>query len=223
MIRVEGISKVFRGKGREIRALDGVDLSVAAGEFVAIRGPSGSGKTTLLLAVGGMLRPTSGRVLVGGRDAYALGEGDRARMRAETIGFVFQMFHLVPYLTLLENVLLAARRTDARLRAEALIERLGLLARRGHKPSELSAGERQRTAIARALLNEPKIILADEPTGNLDEENAAGVLEALSAFHRSGGTVLLVTHGSDASRHSSRVVTLRAGRVDGDGRDGRGA
>jgi len=217
MIQLEMLSKVFRKGSRKVRALDGIGLQVEQGEFVVIRGPSGSGKTTLLLAVGGMLRPTSGRIAIGGRDVYAMSERERARFRAENVGFVFQMFHLVPYLTLLENVLLARGTRPGgapRERALELLKRLGLSDRRSHRPSELSAGEKQRTAIARALLNEPKVILADEPTGNLDPDNAEEVIEALAGYHRGGGTILLVTHGTSADRHAGRVVKLRAGRME---------
>ena len=186
---------------------------------MVVRGPSGSGKTTLLLAIGGMLRPTSGRVIVGERDVYALSEGERARFRAETIGFVFQMFHLVPYLTALENVLLARGGEAGKHRlavAEGILERLRLAGRSHHRPSELSAGEKQRVALARALLGSPRAILADEPTGNLDEESAAHVMDALGEFRRSGGAVILVTHGSAPGAFADRIVSIRNGRIEGE-------
>ncbi len=200
-----------------LKSLDGVDREIRTGEFVVIRGPSGSGKTTLLLAIGGMLRPSSGRIHVDGRDVYALSEAARSAFRGETIGFVFQMFHLVPYLTLLENVLLAARdRTGGRAvsLAREHLDRFGLSGRHGHRPSQLSAGERQRCAIARALLNRPRVLLADEPTGNLDPENAAAVVDCLAAYHEEGGTVVLVTHGTTADSRADRVLTLRKGRLE---------
>ena len=217
MIRCEQISKRFRTRGSEVKALDEISLHVDQGEFVVVRGPSGSGKTTLLMTIGGMHRPTSGRVMVNENDIYAVSERYRARFRADHIGFVFQMFHLVPYLSVVENVLLAGgaapKRADLE-RARELLERLGLLERIRHTPAELSAGERQRTAIARALLNRPKLILADEPTGNLDPDSAAEVFRALASFHRQGGTVLVVTHGEAANPYARRIVNLRKGRLE---------
>jgi putative ABC transport system ATP-binding protein len=217
LVALERVSKVFRTKKGEVRALDEVDFHVDAGEFVVVRGPSGSGKTTLLLAIGGMLRPTTGSVVVADQDVYTLGERERGLFRAKNVGFVFQMFHLVPYLSVLENVLLAADTgTDGSSedRAAELLERFGISQRMHHRPSELSAGERQRTAIARAILNEPRVVLADEPTGNLDPENAEGVIHGLCAYHEAGGTVIVVTHGTAADHHAGRVVTLRGGRVE---------
>ena len=195
--------------------LDDVSFEIARGEFVAIQGPSGSGKSTLLLTLGGMLRPTSGCVSLLGRDLYALSGGARARFRAESLGFVFQLFHLVPYLDVRSNILAGLPTVDAaaRARVEALIQGLGLAPRARELPSTLSAGERQRVALARALAKQPPLILADEPTGNLDPENAALVFNRLADYQRGGGTVLVVTHGSDASPHASRVLRLAAGRV----------
>jgi putative ABC transport system ATP-binding protein len=217
VVHPQAVSRVFGTRRREVLALDGISFDVGSGEFVVVRGPSGSGKTTLLLTLGGMLRPSSGRVLVNGRDIYAAGERARARFRAQNIGFVFQMFHLVPYLTVVENVMLAAGpggNGATRAEARELLGRLRLLDREHHRPAELSAGERQRTAIARALLNRPKLVLADEPTGNLDPESAAEVIEALAAFHRDGGTVIIVTHGTAADRHANRIIYLRNGRIE---------
>ena len=216
MIRCEQLSKVYRAAQGEVRSLDEFNLEVKAGEFVCVRGPSGCGKTTLLLMIGGMLRPTSGRVTVDGQDLYALNIRERAQFRARKIGFVFQMFHLVPYLNVLENVLLASgpgRNGAAPDRARDLLTRLGLAQRERHRPAQLSAGERQRAAIARALLNEPRLILADEPTGNLDPDNAAEVFRHLSEFNRAGGTVVLVTHGCTGENYASRVIQMQAGRI----------
>lgn len=201
-----------------MRALDGIDLEVREGEFVAVRGPSGSGKTTLLMAIAGMLRPSAGTVRVNQQDVYGLGNRERAAFRAKNIGFVFQMFHLVPYLNVLENVLLAAPVDDRSSRSTAaaeLLDELGLAERATHRPSELSAGEKQRTAIARALLNRPKIILADEPTGNLDPDNAETVVQHLHDFQQNGGTVVVATHGPTAEAFASRVVRLRDGKLEG--------
>jgi len=217
VVQPQRVSKVFRTRQGQVRALDEVSLHVNEGEFIVVRGPSGSGKTTLLLAIGGMLRPTSGQVIVNGCDIYALSERDRAQFRARNIGFVFQMFYLVPYLTALDNTLLSAgvgRRRASRAEAAELLGRLGLAKREGHKPAELSAGERQRTAIARALLGRPKLVLADEPTGNLDPDSAAEVVQGLEMFHRSGGTVLVVTHGTRADQYADRIVHLRDGRIE---------
>jgi len=219
MIRCAQLTKTYATRAGPVRALDAVDLAVQAGEFVCVRGPSGCGKTTLLLSLGGLLRPSSGRVLVEGADLYALSARDRARFRAAKIGFVFQMFHLAPYLTVAENVLLAARglfgvRASAwPARAVELLTQLGLGGRVGHKPGELSAGERQRTALARALLNQPQLLLADEPTGNLDPDNATAVFERLKAFHRAGGTVVAVTHGAAAEPYATRICRMREGRL----------
>jgi len=217
MVCLENVSKIYRTRRGEVKALDEISLQVKEGEFVVVRGPSGSGKTTLLFTGGGMLRPTQGQVIVDGNDIYAMGKRDRAKFRAENIGFVFQMFHLVPYLNVAENVLLSAGvGTDRAKRVEAveLLKRLHLSEREHHKPSELSTGERQRTAIARALLNRPKTILADEPTGNLDPENAAEAIGYLAEFHSGGGTVILVTHGTVADQHADRIIYLREGRIE---------
>jgi ABC-type lipoprotein export system ATPase subunit len=162
-----------------------------------------------------MLQPTKGQVIINGHNVYEMSEGRRARFRAENIGFVFQMFHLVPYLNVIENALLSPHSgKEKRVEAEELLKRIRMSGREYHKPAELSAGERQRAAIARALLNRPKIVLADEPTGNLDPENAAEVIGYLSEFHRDGGTVIVVTHGSIADRYADRIVHLREGSVE---------
>ncbi len=217
MIQLHDVHKAYRDRRRgEVRALDGLSLAIDAGEFVVVKGPSGSGKSTLLMTIAGMARPTAGRVEVDGRDLYALSGSERAEFRARYIGFVFQMFHLAPYLNVLENVLLptlAVARPDAREKALALLERFGMADRLTHKPGELSTGERQRTALARALLTDPKLILADEPTGNLDPENAAEVMGYLAEFHQQGGTVVLVTHEAATEEYAQRVVRLQAGRI----------
>ena len=216
MIRCDEVTKIFRKNGSEVTSLDRFTAKVAKGEFVAVRGPSGSGKTTLLLTLGGMQRPSAGSVQLARRDLYALSPAERARLRSSEIGFVFQMFHLVPYLDLLANVLLACPgepSAEVRQRAGRLMDELGLADRASHRPGELSAGERQRLAVARALLNRPKLILADEPTGNLDPENAAEVIRHLAEFHRGGGTVVLVTHGAAADAHADRTLRLEQGRL----------
>src|SRR6266545_713422 len=209
MLEITNLSKSYRSPSGRLTVLDGLTLTVNPGEFVAVQGRSGCGKTTLLLAAGGLLQPDAGRVAVNGQDLYALSDEGRARFRAAHIGFVFQQFHLVPYLSVLDNVLapsLALRLPDARARAERLLDDFGLAGRRRHVPAQLSTGERQRTALARALLNRPKLLLADEPTGNLDHENAAVVLDHLATFARGGGAVLLVTHDPEAAAQAHRVI-----------------
>ena len=216
MIRCDEVTKIFSKNGSEVMSLDRFTAEVADGEFVAVRGPGGSGKTTLLLTLGGMQRPSEGLVQLAGRDLYAMSPAERARLRSSEIGFVFQMFHLVPYLDLLGNVLLACPgkpSAEVRQRAGELMDELGLADRASHRPGELSAGERQRLAVARALLNRPKLILADEPTGNLDPENAAEVIRHLAEFHRGGGTVVLVTHGEVVNAHADRTLSLEQGRL----------
>jgi ABC-type lipoprotein export system ATPase subunit len=196
-----------------------VTLAIEPGRFVSVQGPSGCGKSTLLMVVGGLNRPTTGGVRVAGEDLAAMSPAARARFRARRIGFVFQTFHLLPYLTVLENVLTAALPGDgaeSRRRATEMLDRFQLSHRLRHRPGELSTGECQRVAIARAMINQPDLILADEPTGNLDPANAAGVLELLSDFHRSGGTVLLVTHQDSAAHYAERTIHLREGEVESD-------
>jgi len=216
LISLDHITKTYTGDTGPIVAVDDVNVSVEAGEFVAVVGPSGCGKTTLLLVAGGLLRPDGGEVTIDGTDPYSLSGEQRARLRAERIGFVFQQFHLVPYLNVLDNVMapaLVTGETSARERAESLVERFGLTDRAGHRPGQLSTGERQRVALARALLNGPRVILADEPTGNLDGDNSDQVLQALKTFAEAGGAVLLVTHDPDAVAFAGRQVVLQEGRL----------
>lgn len=216
MIELCDVSQIYRTAHGEVRALDRVSLRIGEGEFVAIRGPSGSGKTTLLLVAGGLTLPTEGDAIVAGRALKSLSRAERARFRASEIGFVFQTFHLLPYLNVVDNVLTAAldgRRREATARAELLLERFGLAERRRHRPGQLSAGERQRAALARAMLNEPRILLADEPTGNLDPENGRIVLDLLGQYNREGGTVLLVTHEEEAASRAARCIRMERGRV----------
>jgi putative ABC transport system ATP-binding protein len=216
MIFLENVSKIYKTKFNEVKAIDDITLKVDDGEFVVVRGSSGCGKTTLLLTIGGMLRPTNGKVVIDDNDIYTMSIGERTIFRARNIGFVFQMFHLIPYLSLIENILLPAKAGVAQAKkgdGMELVKRLHLLGRERHKPSELSAGEKQRTTIARALLNQPKIILADEPTGNLDPDNAGEVIGYLSEFHHNGGTVIVVTHGTVADQYADRIINLKEGRL----------
>jgi putative ABC transport system ATP-binding protein len=217
MVRLERASKVYRTRHGSVKALDEVNLQFEEGEFAVVRGPSGSGKTTLLLTLGGMLRPTKGQVFINDSDIYTLSERERSAFRAENIGFVFQLFHLVPYLNVIDNVLLPAgvgRSRYSQEDAKDLLNRLHLTERIYHKPAELSAGEKQRTAVARALLKRPRIILADEPTGNLDPENAEEIIRHLAEYNNKGGTVIVVTHGKAADRYASRIVHLKKGCLD---------
>ena len=216
MIKLENVCRYYGQGEKQVRAIDGISFDVQDNEFVVVRGPSGSGKTTLLLTLGGMLRPTSGEVLISGQNVYELNKAARARFRAQNIGFVFQMFHLLPYLNVLENVLLPQRingnKSDKKA-AESILNRLCLTDRMYHKPSALSAGERQRVAIARAMINKPGFILADEPTGNLDPENSAEVMNYLEQFHCDGGTVIVVTHGDIAEKYASKIIRFEKGRI----------
>ena len=211
VVQVEQLEKRFG----EVRALDHVSFDVDPGEWIAIMGPSGSGKTTLINILGGLDHPSAGRVVVDGLEIGNLGERELTRYRADKIGFVFQQFHLIPYLSALENVMLAQyfhSITDEKEAAEALC-RVGLSDRLGHVPSELSGGEQQRVAIARALINQPKLILADEPTGNLDEANEAIVLKLLRELHAAGHTILVVTHSQAIGNLADRRVELEHGRL----------
>ncbi|MBN2137653.1 MAG: ABC transporter ATP-binding protein [Sedimentisphaerales bacterium] len=216
MVTLQNVSKTYRTKQGDLDALHGITINIEKGRFVLLSGPSGSGKTTLLMTIAAMLTPTAGTVQIDNTDIYKLNPRSRAAFRADKIGFVFQMFHLVPYLNIVENILLAARpsnRSAARQAAQDLLTRFGLADRATHKPAELSAGEKQRAAIARAVFNRPEIILADEPTGNLDPENAAVVLEHLAEFNRRGGTVILATHGRDARQFAHQTINLKNGTL----------
>jgi len=216
MIHLEGIGKTYRTPGAAIDALVGVNLEIPAGQFAVVRGPSGCGKTTLLSLIGGLATPTVGRVCVEGEDLGPMSPERRAAFRARHIGFVFQTFHLLPYLSVWRNVALAAlpgEAASAADRARDLLARFHLEHRLEHRPAELSTGECQRVAIARALLNKPSLLLADEPTGNLDSENASAVLDLIAGFHREGGTVVLVTHEEWITRQAQRVILLREGRI----------
>jgi putative ABC transport system ATP-binding protein len=211
LVQVENLEKRFG----DVRALDRVSFDVEPGEWIAIMGPSGSGKTSLINILGGLDHPTSGRVVVDGLEIGNLAERELTRYRSDKIGFVFQQFHLVPYLTAVENVMLAQyfhSITDEKEASEAL-QRVGLGDRLTHLPAELSGGEQQRVAIARALINQPKLILADEPTGNLDEANEAIILDLLRELHRAGHTILVVTHSQTIGNLTDRRVELEHGRL----------
>ncbi|MEJ5366692.1 MAG: ABC transporter ATP-binding protein [Bryobacteraceae bacterium] len=221
MIQLVDVVKEFDGK-RKVRALDGVSLSIEKGEMVALVGPSGSGKSTLLNLIGTLDRPTSGEILLDGVRLSELSDDELTLVRRDKIGFIFQFFNLLPSLTCLENVALPLhlrgwKRTKARERAAELIELVGLRHRMDHLPDELSGGERQRVAIARALSVYPPILLADEPTGNLDSHTGAEILDLIRDLHsRLGATVLMVTHDAGVAASCERTITLRDGRLAGD-------
>lgn len=216
LLQADNLSRTWRRGGSMVHAVAEVSLTAQAGSVVTIQGPSGSGKTTLLLMLGALLRPTAGTVRIADEDPYAMSAERRSRFRARSIGFVFQRFHLIPYLSVLENVLtptLAIGIPAARGRAGELIERIGLTGRIDHKPSELSTGECQRVALARAMLGRPRLLLADEPTGNLDAASAAIVLEHLRLAASDGATVVIASHDAVAARSADQRLRLDGGRL----------
>jgi putative ABC transport system ATP-binding protein len=222
MIKIDTVSKNYKSKNETpIAALDSIDLFINKGDFVTVLGASGSGKSTLLFTIGGMLSPTAGTVHLNGEDIYALNLEERAAIRRQKIGFVFQTFNLVPYLTCLENVALPAilngkDKAEADGLAENMLRNIGLGERLSHSPAKLSVGERQRTAILRSLINEPDILLADEPTGNLDSENALEVIKIFKDLNTKGRTIVMVTHDHSLADIGTRTIRLRKGLVEND-------
>ncbi len=218
LLRLSEVRKEYRMGEGYVRALDGVDLTICRGDYSAILGPSGSGKSTLMHIIGFMDQPSSGEIHLGGRPVSGISRNEQARLRATEIGFVFQSFNLLSRLSVLGNVLLPvgyARRSPREFREHALatLERVGLGHRSGHRPAQLSGGERQRVAIARALVNRPKVILADEPTGNLDSRNAANILALFDELSAEGNTILLVTHDESIALRTRKVIRVLDGRV----------
>ena len=218
MFRLQDIARVYRKRQQEVVAFRTGLLDIADGEYIAVVGPSGSGKTTLLSMLGGMLSPDSGQVWLGETSLYDLSVTERAKLRRERIGFVFQTFNLVPYLTALENVQVPLYLSGfsppvQRERAAAQLERVGLGNRLDHKPSELSTGQQQRVALARTLANNPKLILADEPTGNLDPDSRRMALDFFDELHREGCTIVMVTHDPTAAQRAARRLCLRDGEI----------
>jgi putative ABC transport system ATP-binding protein len=217
ILEARRLCKTYDVDSRRITVLDQIDMQAAAGAFLVIGGSSGSGKTTLLTLLSGLDRPTSGEVLIDGRDISNAGEEELAPMRSRTIGFVFQSFHLVPSMTAKENIMFPAELIgDARAdeRAERLLQRVGMAHRRDNLPSQLSGGEKQRIAICRAMVNRPALLFADEPTGNLDTENGKIVLEQLIELKdEHNATLVLATHNPEIARAADRVITLRDGRI----------
>ncbi len=223
MIRLEGIVRCFRMGDQEVRALDGIDLAIGAGEYLSVMGPSGSGKSTLLNVLGMLDRPDAGRYVLDGTDVAALSEPAQAQVRRNRIGFVFQSFHLVPRLTAFENIELpltleGIAPAERRARVEAALEAIGLADRAHHKSNELSGGQRQRVAIARATILQPAVLLADEPTGNLDHRIGAEVVALLEDLHRRGTTLIVVTHDRELGARAKRHIAMRDGKVVGDER-----
>jgi putative ABC transport system ATP-binding protein len=224
IIETKDVWKVYGMNGESVEAVRGIDFAVRAGEFVAIVGPSGSGKSSLLHLLGAMDHPTQGEVLFGGQPLHKMSDGQRTDLRARQIGFIFQTFNLLPNLSACENVEIALRlggasKAERQKRPAELLERVGLGPRARHLPRQLSGGERQRVAIARALANHPQLLLADEPTGNLDSKTGAGILELLRELNRQDGqTVVMVTHDFRAASHADRVLVLRDGRIRGETR-----
>ena len=218
MLRLESVSKNYTLRSQTVQALDDVTLEIERGDFVSVVGPSGSGKSTLLLVLGGMLSPASGRVMVEGQSIYDLRSEERASVRKKKIGFVFQTFNLVPYLTAVENVqiplfLAGVDEVNQQKRAAELLDRVGLTDRLHHKPSELSVGQQQRVALARMLANDPAVVLADEPTGNLDPDTARAALDFLEEMSQEGRTIVMVTHDMRAARRAKRSLLLTQGRI----------
>jgi putative ABC transport system ATP-binding protein len=219
LIDLAAVRKRFPMGEREVEALRGIDLEVCEGEFVAIMGPSGSGKTTLLEILGAISRPTRGSYRLDGLAVHDLSDDRLADVRATRIGFVFQTFNLMPRMSAVRNAALpllyaGVRRGEREARAREVLERLGLGHRLEHRPTQLSGGERQRVAIARALVNRPRLLLADEPTGNLDESTGREILAIFRELHRAGGTIVAVTHSEEVAAVAERVVRIRDGRIE---------
>lgn len=216
MIKAKSVRKVYSQRGREVNAVDDISIDIKKGDFVSIIGPSGSGKSSLLLILGGMLSPTAGQVWIDGVPIYDLSANDRSALRQKKMGFVFQTFNLIPYLTALQNVqiplLLAGLPADAQnARSMELLEKIGLADRAEHTPSELSIGQQQRVALARMLANNPEIIFADEPTGNLDPEMGQHVIDFLAQLNAEGKTVVIVTHDLRIAKQAQRTITIGKG------------
>jgi len=224
ILKAEVVYKSYRMGAAKVRVLKGVDLAVKKGEFLAIVGASGSGKSTLLHILGALDKPDKGVVRFEGRNLSRAGEGELNRFRNKMVGFVFQFYHLLDELNVLENVFLPAmagtgvvgwlsRRRSAKSRARELLKQLGLSERAKHKPYQLSGGERQRVAIGRALMNEPRLLLVDEPTGNLDSETGNGILEVFEKLNRAGETIVMVTHDEGIAHRAGRIITLADGKI----------
>ncbi len=217
MIRISGLNKSLHGGGHQVDIINGIDLTVPDGQFIVVTGPSGSGKTTLLSLMAGLDAPTSGTILIDDQDITKLNEDELAELRGERFGFIFQNFHLIPTLTALENVALSAElggTSNSHKKSVDLLGVVGLAERMHHYPAQLSGGEQQRLCLARAFVNEPDIVLADEPTGNLDSKNSNRVLDLMMELHQTRkATVVLVTHEPDIAKKSQRILTMADGKI----------
>ena len=218
MFQLNDVVKQYSRRGEVVTAFRCADLTIGRSEYVAMVGPSGSGKTTLLSMLGGMLSPTTGNLRLDGQSIYELPVAARSELRSQRMGFVFQTFNLIPYLTAIQNVqvplcLLGRPQAEQEVQAAQVLDRFGLAERLHHRPAELSVGQQQRVALARTLVNDPQIILADEPTGNLDPESREVVLGAFDAAHREGRTIIMVTHDPVAAQRASRILSLQSGEL----------
>jgi ABC-type lipoprotein export system ATPase subunit len=213
MLEIKNITKTYRKGSQTFKALDDVSLKVDRGDFLSVIGHSGSGKSTLLNAIGGLIHPDSGNVLYNDEDIYAMGPARLDDYRKQKIGFVFQQFHLIPYLTVAENILMACTEKSHSEKISAYLEKCSMAAQKDKYPSELSVGEKQRAAFIRAIISGPELLLADEPTGNLDPANSKILLNLLTEFNKGGGTVILVSHDPGVSQFATKSITLERGRI----------
>ena len=216
MIQIKNLTKIFHSKESDVIALNEINLNLEESNFILIKGPSGCGKSTLLFSIAGMLRPSSGEIILNGKNIYSYPEKELLKYRARYIGFVYQSYYLIPYLDVLDNILLVNKShgvvvTEAEVME--LAKKFNLQDRLHHKPSELSVGEKQRVAFMRAIVVKPKILLADEPTGNLDPENTKIIMDAFMDFRRQGGTVIMVSHGNEADAYADRLVEMKEGKL----------
>lgn len=223
VIKIRNITRDFYLGQEVVKVLKGIDLDIEKGEYVAFMGPSGSGKSTLMNLLGCLDTPTSGQYILNGNDVSTMSDNELAEIRNKEIGFVFQTFNLLPRTTALDNVALpmiyaGASKTERKERAEQVLTNVGLADRMDHKPNQLSGGQRQRVAVGRALVNKPSIILADEPTGNLDSKTSLEIMNLFDDIHAAGNTVILVTHEEDIAKHAHRIIRLRDGMVESDER-----
>ncbi|MBT3515869.1 MAG: ABC transporter ATP-binding protein [Nitrospina sp.] len=217
MIQINGLNKSLFGGGHRVNILNGIDLVIPSGQFMAITGASGSGKTTLLSLIAGLDEPTEGNIIINGQDITKFSEDELAELRSKNFGFIFQNFNLIPTLTALENVTLSAElngSNETQKKSTELLNLVGLTNRNHHYPSQLSGGEQQRLSLARAFINEPSIVLADEPTGNLDSENSKRILDLMTDLHRNKkSTIALVTHESDVAKKAERIIVMDDGKI----------